>query len=88
MEQLPSSSVAVTESEAEPLELLPPASSPAPGDTDARQRSLEAAREDIREVPENRRTLAQQRSVESLGGRRRREEEGGDEWQRGERDKR
>lgn len=67
----------MAETETETLELLPPPSSPPPGDTGARQLSLEAEREVM-----NRRPLAQ-RSVESLG-----EADGGDKWQRGERDAR
>lgn len=97
-DELPSSSVAAAEAESEPLELPPPSSAP-PGQTDARQRSLEAEREDMAVAngfPENRRTLAQRRArrvknPESLGGRRREADgdgDGGDKWQRGEREKR
>lgn len=87
MEELPSSSAAEAEAETEPLELLPPPSSPTPGPIDARERSLEAEREDmtvvVNEFPENRRTLAQRRvdNLESFGGRSR-EAEGGEKWQR------
>lgn len=95
---LPSSSVAVAEADTEPLEVPPPSSEP-PGQTDARQRSLAAAREDMTVVnglSENRRTLAQRRvhnveNPESLGSRRREaagDGDGGDKWQRGEREKR